>query len=69
LFNLDVQQSHPVRIEFSGAAAGGKGQQGLLTADRVSDTNEPEEPSPQVTLHEQRLRTLDKPSNFPCIAL
>ena len=55
VFNLDVRQSHPVRVEFSGNAAGGKAQQWLLTADRVSATNEPEEPAPQVSLREQAL--------------
>ena len=55
VFNLDVRQSHPVRVEFSGSVAGGKAQQWLLTADRVSATNEPEEPAPQVALREQAL--------------
>ena len=55
LFNLDVQQPHPVRVEFGGGVAGGKAQQWLLTADRVSATNEPEEPAPQVALREQAL--------------
>jgi hypothetical protein len=55
LLNLDVRQSHPVRIEFDGAVAGGKARQWLLTADRAGSNNEPEEPSPQVVLRERML--------------
>jgi hypothetical protein len=52
LVNLDTSQPRPVSIEFDGQVNGGRAQAWLLAANRITDSNEFEEPSPKVAVRE-----------------
>ena len=53
LVSLDTSGARPVAVRFDGKAAGGKAQSWLLTADRISASNEFENAAPQVKVVEK----------------
>ena len=55
LVNLDTARPRPVAVSFKGAPAGRSARSWLLGAKKISDNNEFETQTPQVTVTESRL--------------
>ena len=55
LVSLDTARARPVVVKFAGAAAGGKARRWLLTAGKISASNEYEVGRPQVVVKEDAL--------------
>ncbi len=51
--NLDVEQSHPIRLSLSGKVKGDEAIGWLLAADRITANNEFEQASPQATIKQR----------------
>ncbi|MBI5723215.1 MAG: sigma-70 family RNA polymerase sigma factor [Planctomycetes bacterium] len=55
LVNLDLAQNLPVQLRFPGEAKGGKAVSRLLTADKITASNEWEVGEPQVSIKEETI--------------
>ena len=55
VINLDTQKVRAVAVKFAGKAADSAAQLWLLTADKITGSNEFEQPEPQVTVTEEKL--------------
>ncbi len=53
LFNLDTEGARRVQLELSGQARGGRADAWWLTADRITASNEYDNPEPQVEISEE----------------
>ena len=55
LVSLDTKQARPVEVRFAGEAAGGGAKSWLLTAEKITASNEYEVGEPQVTVQERAI--------------
>ena len=62
VINLDTTTARPIAVRFQGNAAGGAAQSWRLSAEKITDNNEFEQPVPRVKLTQTKLDGFQSPT-------